>query len=360
VHIILRKLKRTGLNDTGMKLMQSYLKDRKQLVIVNGINGGTFVINIGVGQGTVLGPTLFKIYIMDLHLHTKLFLVKFADDSSLEAAAKTRDSVEFLANTELKHVYDWFRDNKLTLHPGKSCYIVHSRDKLVQLKLGDVEIQRCGYGLKEESVKLLGVKIDENLDWKEHIKDVCKKVSKGNYLLWRHRKKLNPSTRKLVYESFVRSHLLYCLPVWGRAKKTVLKPLNSLIGKVVNKMGTPNEHTYQRLKRLQILKLEDDLSVQEGKLIWKWSQEKTPPGLKDIIKEKNDRLRRRRFIKDKDSNPESINWRLATKAEKIIATIAQCRSKKKATNVLRTEIFSSKYSTSCTTPQCPVCRRQDY
>jgi hypothetical protein len=193
--IILNKIKQTGLNNTGMKLMESYLKDRSQLV-VNGTEGGVFIINIGVGQGTVLGPTLFKIYIMDLHLHTKLFLVKFADDSSLEAAARTRDSVELLANTELQHVYDWFRDNKLTLHPGKSRFMVHSRDKLVQLKLGDAVIQRCGYGLQEESVKLLGVKIDENLDWREHIKDVCKKISKGNYLLWRHRKKTKSKHQK--------------------------------------------------------------------------------------------------------------------------------------------------------------------
>ena len=50
------------------------------------------------------------------------------------------------------------------------------RDKLIQLFLHNNEIQRCGYGLQEESIKLLGVKIDENLDWKE----VSKKISKGN------------------------------------------------------------------------------------------------------------------------------------------------------------------------------------
>jgi hypothetical protein len=54
--------------------------------------------------------------------------------------------------------------------------MVHSRDKLMKLYLDNIEIQRCGYGLQEESVKLLGVKIDENLDWKEHsINEVSKK-----------------------------------------------------------------------------------------------------------------------------------------------------------------------------------------
>jgi hypothetical protein len=134
-----------------------------------------------------------------------------------------------------------------------------------------------------------------------------------------------------------------------------LSPINSLINRIVKKIGHPYEHTLQRFKHLGILKLEDELHVQEGKLIWKWSKNQTPPGLRNILKEKNDRLRRRRFIKEKDSKSESINCRLATKAERLIATLMQCKSKKKATNVLRDELFTSKYSVSCTIHNCAVC-----
>ena len=121
--IIINKLGRTGLNEHGKNLMSSYLKDRKQLIVVNGVNGGFFLINTGVGQGTVLGPTLFKIYIMDLHLHSDLFCVKFEDDSSFECSDVSKDAVEQWANNELKKILDWFKNNHLTLHPDKSRFM---------------------------------------------------------------------------------------------------------------------------------------------------------------------------------------------------------------------------------------------
>jgi hypothetical protein len=66
--------------------------------------------------------------------------------------------------------------------------LIHSRDKLISIKLDSKNISRCGYGLQEESVKFLGLNIDENLDWKVHLKNLETKISKGNYLLWRRGK----------------------------------------------------------------------------------------------------------------------------------------------------------------------------
>jgi len=240
---------------------------------------------------------------MDLHLHTNLFYVKFADDSSFEATGTSREVVEFIANEELKKVGDWFTKNRLTLHPDKSRYMVCSRDKLIRLHLNGIKIQRCQ-----------GVKIVEKLDWKEHIKDVAKKISKGNYLLWRHKTKLNSSTKKLIYESFVRSHILFCITVWGGAKQGTLTPLNRILKRIWKKVGSHRQHTLTNLKSLEILKLEDKLFVQECKLIWKWEKGKVPPGLKQLLEEKQDRLRARRFNRYRNSGQGSINHQLATRA----------------------------------------------
>jgi len=286
---------------------------------------------------------------MDMHLHTSLFCCKFADDSSFEASGKTRDEIENKCNIELQKVNEWFRNNKLKLHPDKSRYLIHSKDKLIRLNLGSQPIQRSGYGLQEESVRLLGVEIDENLDWKIHTKKVEKKISKANYLLWRHGKKLNVKNKKLLYESFVRSHLLYCLTAWGDANMT---SLNKTIKKTWRKIGKPKQHTLNRLKEHEILKLEDEIAVQEAKIVWKWEKKQLPPGSICLLKEKQDNLRGRRFERHNRIGPRSINARLAKRAENSIEIVKNLKTKKSVVSHLKKKIIEENYTFICRNRAC--------
>ena len=126
---------------------------------------------------------------------------------------------------------------------------------------------RCGYSLKEEGVKFLGVIIDENLDWKLHLNSIKKKIGKGNYLLWRYRKKLTIQMKRTIYESFIRCHLLYCLVVWGAKKTATLTELKTQIKKVWSKIGVRKIHTNERLINNEILRLDDELKIAEIKII---------------------------------------------------------------------------------------------
>jgi len=354
--IILAKIGKTGLCGKGLNLIESYLKDREQEVWINGICGGKFTINIGVGQGTILGPTFFKIYIMDLHEHTKLLCVKFADDSNFLGTGKTKDEVERVVNEELEKIYTWFCNNKLTLHPGKSRYIIHSKDKLINIKLGNQDIQRVGYGLQEEGVKFLGVYLDENLDWKIHCKKVENKIGKGNYLLWRHKKVLTKNTRKMIYESFVRCHLTYCLSVWGPAG---IKN-NSLVKtykRIIKKLGPKIRHTTKRLVDYNILSLQDEVRIAECKFVYKWDKKFLPLGIRDIIQEKpNLRLRNRGFIVQKKWKTDSIAYRLGKRASKEIALITTQKTVRALTCKLKQDILNNLKSVRCSTRNCFICR----
>ena len=128
-NILIEKLKRIGIRGPSLAIMINYLKNRTQEIWVGECRGGVFITNIGVGQGTILGPTLFKIFILDMYLCTNLFSMRFADDTSLIGSGNTKEDTKTMVNTELKKLYTWFCNNKLTLHPDKSRYIVHTKKK---------------------------------------------------------------------------------------------------------------------------------------------------------------------------------------------------------------------------------------
>ena len=81
--IIVSKLKSIGLDTQGVKLFKSYLSNRVQSVLYNGEKSDTVKIEIGVGQGTILGPWLFNLYIHDLTSQLSCTTIQFADDTSL-------------------------------------------------------------------------------------------------------------------------------------------------------------------------------------------------------------------------------------------------------------------------------------
>jgi hypothetical protein len=91
----------------------------------------------------------------------------------------------------------------------------------------------------KDSACFLGLQIDEKLDWKIRQK-IEKKIVKGNYLLWRHGKKMNIKLKKVVYESFICCHILYCITIWYGAKQSTLKPLNRVLHKAWSKIGGKN------------------------------------------------------------------------------------------------------------------------
>ena len=82
--ILLKKIELYGLRVISKAFLTSYLSDRKQFVSINQVQSDVLPITCGVQQGSVLGPTLFKLYIDDIvNVSTRLKFILFADDTSV-------------------------------------------------------------------------------------------------------------------------------------------------------------------------------------------------------------------------------------------------------------------------------------
>jgi len=125
--------------------------------------------------------------------------------------------------------------------------------------------------------------------------------------------------------------------------------------KICRNIGKRKQHTLARLKQLEILKIEDELSIQESKIVWRWEKEKLPQALRDIIKEKQDNLRRRRFEIDRNAAVTSINYRLNKRAEASIQEITRSKTKKTLASRMKKSILLEKYSSLCTRRRCFIC-----
>ena len=103
--------------------------------------------------------------------------------------------------------------------------------------------------------------------------------------------------------------------------------MEKLISKTWSKIGKFRMHTLNRLQKYNLLKLNDELKLQETKLIWKWEKRKTHVGLNRLLVVKQDNLRGTRFVIDRNWKSGSISHRLATRANRELNSIKQYNTK---------------------------------
>ena len=117
--LLLRKLELYRLPPMFLKLMSSFLSNRKQLVSINNSSSNFQPIKYGVPQGSVLGPLLFLLYINDLPCFVQCLCEMFADDTSLQS----HDSDPSKLSTKLQHGIDrlvtWSELNHMALNAQK-------------------------------------------------------------------------------------------------------------------------------------------------------------------------------------------------------------------------------------------------
>ena len=207
---LLHKLQWYGIRGQTLGWIKSFLSNRTQRVVVEGVSSRENPVTSGVPQGSVLGPILFLIYINDLPECVTSEVRLFADDTILYREIRNPQDAQALQE-DLNQLVKWEQDWLMEFHPGK-CQVIRvtrSRSPMTNnyyLHNHQLEVV--------ESTKYLGITISHDLKWNTHINNTTNKAGKVLNMLKRNLKISNPTVKTQAYNSLVRPIAEYAAVVW--------------------------------------------------------------------------------------------------------------------------------------------------
>jgi hypothetical protein len=204
------KLEHYGIRGQTLSWIRAFLANRTQEVVVEGTSSHTGRVTAGVPQGSVLGPTLFLVFINDLGKNIQSKIRLFADDTILYRAIRSRND-QCLLQKDLDALGEWERKWLMEFNVTK-CHVLSVTDKQKPLP---PTYTLHGHTLEEvKSAKYLGVELTSHINWKNHVTNITAKANRTSAFVYRNLKGCPTSVQTHCYKGLVRPVMEYASPVW--------------------------------------------------------------------------------------------------------------------------------------------------
>ena len=218
----MQKLFWCGVSSSSLNLIFSDLSHRTQRVKIKTSYSDKSTIEYGVPQGSILGPLLFNIDLIDLFFECDdSEIASYADDTTPYSCADDMPSVITQLQSTASKLFSWFTNNHMKVNPGK-CHILLSTKNAIDVHLEGACIT------SSSCEKLLGITIDSDLKFDKHIYDLCDKVSKKINALCRVTGYMSLEKRRIVMKTFAESQFNYCPLMWMLHSRTLNNKINRL------------------------------------------------------------------------------------------------------------------------------------
>ena len=215
---LIYKLQKIGIGGDLLNWFKSYLSNRQQRVTIDGVSSTWGQIMAGVPQGSVLGPLLFLIYINDICDGIESEIRLFADDTTVYVVVDNPVSAANQLNSDLEKMNLWAKKwlVKFSSKKTKSMIVSLKRDEVLHppLFLDGTQLDRVS------KYKHLGLIIQDNLAWGEHVQNICTTASKRVDIMSHLKYKLDRATLETIYKCYIRPLLEYGDVVWDNCNET--------------------------------------------------------------------------------------------------------------------------------------------
>ena len=253
--VLLQKLCGFGISGSILQWCESYLSQRQQRVVLEGVSSSWSGVSSGVPQGSLLGPLFFVIFISDLPevVLPGNCIALYADDCKSSRIINSA-SDQSMFQEDLDNLHRWSLRNVIDFNVRK-CKIM----RITKKKQPFISNYLLDNSVLEEvnEFRDLGITTDQHLCWNLHIDKVVAKANRMLGLIKRSCRDFNDrKTLRTLYCALVRSNLEYCSVIWSPYTKRGIEKIEKIQNRATKFILRSDDCYADRLKELNLLSLE--------------------------------------------------------------------------------------------------------